>query len=84
MSMEKVLLAGTALSLPNQLIGSLGNGMVESILLKMGWSSIDIRRRSSSLGYLIEAVLSLLYVLAPTANLGEQLHCLPNQCLSLE
>jgi MFS family permease len=71
MSMEKVLLTGTALSLPNQLVGSLGNGMVESILIKMGWSSIDVRRRSSSLGYIVEATLTLLYVWAPTANVGE-------------
>ena len=48
MPMEQVLLRQTALMAPTAVVAALLEGVVETVLIKRGWSTIDIRRRSSS------------------------------------
>jgi hypothetical protein len=65
MEMEAVLLLGTALSIPERLVSTALNGLLEAALIKHGWSTIMIRRRSSSLGFLLEGLMKLLCVDCP-------------------
>ena len=68
--MEQVLLRQTALIAPASIVGSLLEGVVETALIKRGWCSFDIRRYSSTAGYLLQIVLKIGEVLAPTANIA--------------
>ena len=59
--MEQAMLRGTALGIPEKLVSSALNGVVEATLIRRGWPTLTIRRRASSLGFLLEALLKLLY-----------------------
>ena len=58
------------LAIPTQVVSSLLNGLAETWLIRRGWAAIDIRRRSSTLGYAIEAALTLVNAWAPTARVA--------------
>lgn len=70
MPMEQVLLRQTALMAPTAVVAALLEGVVETVLIKRGWSTIDIRRRSSSAGYVLQIALKFGEILAPTANVA--------------
>eukprot|EP01052_Picozoa_sp_SAG31_P008880 SAG31_NODE_455_length_15433_cov_4.248728_15_plen_496_part_00 len=66
----QVLLRQTALMAPMAVVASLLEGVVETTLIRRGWETIDIRRGSSTAGYLLQILLKLGDIFAPTANLA--------------
>ena len=67
---ERMLSISAAMSLPSMLVNSAMEGIIEPALIRIGWSAYKIRRRCSSLGYMLECPLILLYVAAPTAKIA--------------